>query len=99
MVPLDHPFQDLAGVFDEVEAICNLDRCGSPLANPVSVGSCPIAAHDRDARTSSEPLGERSSPTIGQDVNGSMSLQMDQDCAPASFPAPPPIVGAEHPRS
>src|SRR5205823_8821704 len=83
---------------ENVEAVSNLDRrwCSSTSALGIRTG--PIAADDLDPSLRSQPLGERVGCAVGQQVDRSMTLVIDQHRAIGAALLPRPVIHAHDPR-
>ena len=68
-------------VAQQVPAIGDLYGVGSPLTDPVRVGTSAITRDDFDTRMSTQPGRERRRLTVRQQIDDLVLLQIDQDNA------------------
>lgn len=77
---------------EQVKAIRHLQGLGCAGLRALGEGATAIARNDLDARMVAQPLREGGSQPIRQQINRSMSLQVDDDGPVALAFAPGPIV-------
>jgi hypothetical protein len=76
-MPLEHSFQSVARVLEEVPPVRDLHRIRRTLRGSLRVGFGSVAGDDLDAGVLLEPLGERSRLTPGEQGYRSMALLVD----------------------
>jgi hypothetical protein len=69
----------LAQVLEQMEAVSDLDGIWCATPRSIRIGSSPIATDDRDARMILQPLGETVRRAVGQEVDRSVTLQVDDN--------------------
>jgi hypothetical protein len=87
--------QGIDQIVQEVPAICDLDGGGHSLADTIGVGAGTITSDDLDARMGFHPCGNSVALAVGQQVDGTVALEIDQNGAVALAAAPSPVVDAD----
>ena len=95
---LEHSFQGVARVLEEVPPVRDLHRIRRTLRGSLRVGFGSVAGDDLDAGVLLEPLGERGGLTPREKGYGSMALLVDEDGAVGVSSPDGPVVDAEYPR-
>lgn len=67
------------------------------LANAIGVGADPITGNKLGAGLRFEPCRHRAGLVIGQQIDGTVSLKIDNDGAATLAPAPSPVVAVDDP--
>ena len=79
-------------------AVRYLDRVGGTLLGALGIFTTPIPADHLDTRMVAQPIGDRRSRAILQEIDDPMCLEVHEDRPVAPPPAPRPVVHAEHAR-
>jgi hypothetical protein len=87
VVPVEHPFHRFPQILEHMPPVRYLDRGGSTLARPARVLSRPIARDNFNPRMLMQPGGQGVSGAIGEQIDRTALLQVDQDGGVAT---PPP---------
>jgi hypothetical protein len=69
----------------QVKPVCHLDRVGRTLPTTLGVRTGPIADDDLDAWVATEPVGEHLGGTIVEQIDRSVRLEIDEQCAVAAL--------------
>jgi hypothetical protein len=88
-MPIKKVLQGGTEVAQEMPAVGNLDGAGCPGANALGVGAGPITRDDLHAWVIPEPGRDGQGLAIGQQVDGPVALEVDDDGAVAPAAAPP----------
>jgi len=94
VVPVEHPGQGVAEVAQKVPAVRDLDGLGRAAANAVGVSTGAVTRDDVDAGMVVQPSPDRLRLAVGQDINGTVALQIDDERAVALSSTPSPVVDA-----
>ena len=78
---IEHALERIDQVLHEVKAISDLDSVRCAGAGALSIDLSTVASDDFDARVRLQPVGERFAAAFCQQIDGLMSLQIDQDRA------------------
>ncbi len=81
-----------------VPAVGDLHGVRGARADSFGVGAAAIAAYDLDARTVAQPPRQGLPGSIGQDLDWTPGLHVDEDRAVVVAPAQREVVDAEHRR-
>jgi len=98
VVPVEHPGQGVAEVAQKVPAICNLNGLGRAAANAVGVSTGAVTRDDLDAGMVVQPSPNRLRLTVGQNIDRTVALQIDDERAVMLAPAPSPVIDADDAR-
>jgi hypothetical protein len=98
VVPVEHPGQGVAEVAQKVPAVRDLDGLGRAAANAVGVSTGAVTRDDVDAGMVAQPSPNRLRLAVGQNIDGTVALQIDDDRAVALSLAPSPVVDADDAR-
>ncbi len=94
-VPTNDVQEGNAGVLQQVPPIGDLQRLRGTLGGCFAIAAAAIAAHDLDAGTFREPVGDRASLPVRQEIDDPASLEIAQD-RPIALSSPPgEIVDAD----
>ena len=89
----DEPaFQHLPCVQQEVPPIRDLQGAGHDGLRGPGIAGGSVSCHDLEAGTLPQPGLEGCRAAIGQKVDGPMTLEINDERAPATSPAPSPVV-------
>ena len=95
---VENPGQSIAEVAQKMPAIHDLDRGWSAGPHTVGVGPGPVTGNDLHARMRLQPRRNRLRVAVGEQVDGAIAFQIDNDRAVALALAPGPIVDADDAR-
>ena len=98
MLAREQPLYRFSQIDENVEAVRNLDSRWRSSAGALSICTSPVSADDLDAALRCQPRGERFGGAVGQQVNRSTTLVVNQNRAVGPPPLPSPIVHAHDPR-
>lgn len=99
MVVRKYANERIRHILDAVKSIGNVQRVRSALTCTVGICTCTIAANNFDAGMIPQPLGQRLSGAIGQEVNRALQFAINQDGAVGMAFAECKIVDADDPWS
>jgi hypothetical protein len=97
-MPIEDPFDHIAEIVDDMEAIGNLDCLWGAARRSLSISRTPISCQDLNTGMGFEPVRQGARRTILKQLDGAAQLFIDQD-GPVR-PATPltPVVHPEHMR-
>jgi len=81
-----------------VPAVGDLDRLRGSLARPVGIGPAAVATDDLATGMRPQPRREGLRRAVGEQINGAVPFEIDDDAAVASPPASAPVVDANDAR-
>ena len=90
--------QRIGQVVDQVPAVGHLDGVGRAVPRPFGIGAAAVAGDDLDAGMRPQPGRQAAAGAIGQEIDGAVPLQVDQDRAVGQALVDRPVVDAEHGR-
>ena len=95
VVPVEHSGHRVAKVAQKVPPVRNLDGLGCAGANAVGVSTRAVSRDDLDAGMTVQPRSDRLRVAIGQHVDRTVALEIDDERAVALSSAPSPVVDAD----
>lgn len=90
--------QGIGQIVQEMPPVRDLNGGGRTLADAISVGASTITSDNLDARMSFQPCGNGVSLAVGQQVDRTIALKIDQNGAVTLAAAPRPVVDADDAR-
>jgi hypothetical protein len=89
-------FQHVGQVVDQVPAVGDLDRLGRTIAGAFRIGAGAVPGDERDAGMRPQPGGKTAAGAIREEIDGVVTLQVDQDRAVREALVDRPVVDAKH---
>jgi hypothetical protein len=98
MMPLDGALRALGHIPEQVESVGDLNRLWRSAHRGVGVGTRAIAADELNARSRGEPRSHRVRLSIREEIDHSMSLEVDENRSVARAFFPRPVIDADDAR-
>ena len=93
-----HLFEDIGRILYHVEPVSHVHGMRRSPAHAVRIRSSPVAADNGDAGMIDQPVGQRLSAPVGQEIYQLVSLQVRQERPIGSAASETPVIHAQHPR-
>jgi hypothetical protein len=98
MLTDEHLFEGIRGIPHHVEPIGYLQGLGCSPAHTVRIRSRPISTDDGDTRVIDQPLRQRVSAAVGQEIDEVVSLEVREDGPIGSATAKASVIHTQHAR-